>query len=374
MLDTDVQTEMETESNQPLFSYGRRERLLYFIICIVFTILDFVLIREFQPTWQGEEGAMAQILLGGEPARLLYPFLIYSMLCLGLLLWRPAYFGQWWWARLGIYTGVGVAATYAVVAPFVGGALFGMIAIGILFVSLWPTAVAYRLLMGLEQLNNRVLIVGLGIILLCTLGTLGILFGAGPFGLLLVPFFFVLIYLILIAPFWVLMLYGKVALHLWETVDQPRMSNWFQQAPLLGTLVAWLVGYVIAWRMAYLEAEEIFAALPTEDCYVATAASHGHPLLVGSWHTQNSGTRTPINRQLQILKCGELALLVQMPRLHQKMRLIYDMVGPRLARRIRSPWMADVAYLLLKPFEWITRAGLSLLLPDVEQSVRKIYG
>lgn len=35
------------------------------------------------------------------------------------------------------------------------------------------------------------------------------------------------------------------------------------------------------------------------------------------------------------------------------MRRVYDYIGPRLARRLVHPLLADAAYLLLKPFEWL---------------------
>jgi hypothetical protein len=45
---------------------------------------------------------------------------------------------------------------------------------------------------------------------------------------------------------------------------------------------------------------------------------------------------------------------------HARFRRFYNVVGPRLARRVTNPWLADITYLLLKPVE--TGAGLVLAL------------
>ena len=36
-------------------------------------------------------------------------------------------------------------------------------------------------------------------------------------------------------------------------------------------------------------------------------------------------------------------------------RCVYNRIGPAVARRIRHPLLADVAFVALKPFEWIAR-------------------
>ncbi|OQX17935.1 MAG: hypothetical protein BWK76_09030 [Desulfobulbaceae bacterium A2] len=41
-----------------------------------------------------------------------------------------------------------------------------------------------------------------------------------------------------------------------------------------------------------------------------------------------------------------------------RLRMVYDRVGRPLARRMTNPYVADVAYLLLQPFEWGTMGAL----------------
>jgi hypothetical protein len=80
-----------------------------------------------------------------------------------------------------------------------------------------------------------------------------------------------------------------------------------------------------------------------------------------------------VNGQLQVLKFAELALLAVKPRWHASLRRMYDVVGKSLARRIHSPFLADIAYLLLKPFEWLARWLLKMIVPEVDALAKKIY-
>ena len=142
-------------------------------------------------------------------------------------------------------------------------------------------------------------------------------------------------------------------------------------------LVAWLGTYAVAWRYDILKMFELYAALPPQpppDCYIATAAAQGHPRVVGSQTVHRvDGKSMQVNGQLQVLKFAELALLAVNPRWHTALRRIYDVVGKSLARRIHSPFLADIAYLLLKPFEWLARWLLKMIVPDVDALTEKIY-
>ena len=43
--------------------------------------------------------------------------------------------------------------------------------------------------------------------------------------------------------------------------------------------------------------------------------------------------------------------------MHRPLRGLYDRVGPSLAAGLTSPWLADLAYVALKPLEWMA-AGI----------------
>jgi hypothetical protein len=122
---------------------------------------------------------------------------------------------------------------------------------------------------------------------------------------------------------------------------------------------------------------EIYAALPPQpppDCYIATAAAQGHPQVVCSRTVHRvDGKSMQVNGQLQVLKFAELALLSVNPRLHIFLRRIYDVVGKFLASRIHNPFLADFAYLMLKPFEWLARWLLTAIVPEIDVLTEKIY-
>jgi hypothetical protein len=80
-----------------------------------------------------------------------------------------------------------------------------------------------------------------------------------------------------------------------------------------------------------------------------------------------------VNPQLQRLKCVEIALLSISPRLHKFIRRIYDVLGRKLAARINHPILADVAFLLLVPVEWVSFLVLKLIIPNVQSISKKMY-
>ena len=126
---------------------------------------------------------------------------------------------------------------------------------------------------------------------------------------------------------------------------------------------------MVAWRGAYALALAEYAKLPTEpppDCYVCTAAARGHRRWVGA-------DARGCNDQMRHLKAAELALMALAPRLHRRLRRVYDAWGPSLARRLRRPLVADLAYALLKPLEWACREILRLAVEGADARARRLY-
>ena len=121
---------------------------------------------------------------------------------------------------------------------------------------------------------------------------------------------------------------------------------------------------------------ELYAELPPvpPNCYIATAVAQGHPKFVGSRTVQLAdGQSMQVNRQLQIFKCAELALMAVTPQLHKVMRKMYDLIGKPLASKIQHPILADAAYLLLKPFEWMAKFVLRLIIGNAQFDSISIY-
>ena len=125
-------------------------------------------------------------------------------------------------------------------------------------------------------------------------------------------------------------------------------------------LLQWLI---IATSLELLKipfAIEYYKNLPAEvpeGCFVVTAASKGHPKIVGSFYDVERGKT--INRQLNDFWNFETNLKNHFPAFHRQLRKIYNRIGPRVAGLIRFRWQADIVYLLLKPAQlicrWLTR-------------------
>lgn len=128
--------------------------------------------------------------------------------------------------------------------------------------------------------------------------------------------------------------------------------------PVYAWTLGWLAAFAAAWIKSYAAAIDAYYQLPPSNssCYIATAAAQGHPAIVRSWPI--AGRR--VNHQLAMFKAGEGAFSRRWPRVHRTFRLVYDLVGPSLARQLDRAWLADAAYLTLKPLEWLTAAVMAM--------------
>lgn len=93
--------------------------------------------------------------------------------------------------------------------------------------------------------------------------------------------------------------------------------------------------------------------LPRDMHYLCTVAARGHqslvkPLRMGKRH----GHWVLVNRQLAVANAFEELIQERTPRLHRIIRGVYDRYGYPIANHIRSPWAADVVWLVMKPAEW----------------------
>jgi hypothetical protein len=120
------------------------------------------------------------------------------------------------------------------------------------------------------------------------------------------------------------------------------------------TYVGAFAGSLPLWVWSILWSQKIYNSLPdvAPSCFVVTAASRGHCRVVGPLFeiARRGGTRFA-NRQLLTFWQFEEAWLNHFPRIHRCFRRIYNCIGPAIARRLTTPWLADAAYLALKPLE-----------------------
>ncbi len=333
-------------------------KVFYAAFLIVIPSFSFFAVEALKPEWQsGDLEAYIPLLMHPEAAVFFLFLIAYSILSYILLLFNAERFAGSFAVRLGIYTGVLLALQYSILLGlylFKTPSSFGILLVWFLplyfpkfyrwalakwvarYISLWIVAfvlIAYLVIASFvrEQAFLPVFLVLLGI------------FASGPFWSFLIA---------LQASFWLLK-YHETEFIL------PRGLG----------VTAWVASYIAAWRYDILKMHEMYAALPPvpPDCYIATAAAHGHPAIVGSWKVNlANGKSLQVNRQLQIFKSAELALIAVTPRLHKLLRKLYDAIGKPLARTIRHPLTADAAYLLLKPFEWTAGFILRRFVPEYE--------
>jgi hypothetical protein len=190
------------------------------------------------------------------------------------------------------------------------------------------------------------------------------------------PLFIFLAFFILslfFAPSWALGVYLGMTLRLlWRYPRPPR----FLTIQLMAAL-SWLAAFLAACRWSIVNSLEEYSRLPTEDpgaCYIASAAAYGHARLVGSQTAiAAGGGRVRVNRQLRVLKAAELALRALAPSLHRTARRVYDCLGPLAAHHLVSPYVADLAYLALKPAEWLSQAALRFIFGVRQGTIDTIF-
>ncbi len=332
-------------------------RVVYGLFVTVLPALSFSVIKYLKPEWQdGELRSYAILLLFPEASWLFFPLLAYSIICYLLFLFAPVRFSKFFAVRCGIYMGVLLALQYSVL-------MLGLVSsfVGVLVV-IWILPIVFEGIYRWGAAKGSVRSANNVLFLLIAALVVGGMWTGGSF---------LLMGLVMAAPFWSLLLSLRAANWLFKNYET-RISL----SHGLG-LAAWFSAYAIAWRFDILKMYELYAALPKQpppDCYIATAAARGHPRFVRAWTVQRAdGKAMQVNLQLQRLKCAELALLAVHPSFHRLLRHIYDVVGKCLARRIQSPLLADAAYLLLKPCEWSARLLLKIIVPEIDSISMKMY-
>lgn len=164
----------------------------------------------------------------------------------------------------------------------------------------------------------------------------------------------------------------------------PKLNGWNQKLlkserwpaaafffmwPLLGLTVAVLLLFgqrpdsiIRAWTETSdwnLSAQTAPQNIYYDEHYLCTVAAGGHrgivrPIRMGIRH----GHPVIVNRQLCVANAFEELLQEHLPSFHRGIRGVYDCYGFPIARWIRSPYIADGIYLLMKPLEWLFLAVL----------------
>jgi hypothetical protein len=335
------------------------------LFVVLLPSFSFWVIPNLKPEWQsGELDAYLVLLLQPQASLFFLALLAYSIICYILLLINADRFSAFFVVRLGIYTSVLLALQYTILlGVYLLDEKTSLLLLLIWFFPLYfpkihPWAVNKW---GREKTRSGVFI----------FLAIAFVISAIISRQLFAPVAIIWVGLVTAAPFWSFLIAIQAAIWLFKNHE-------LKLTPMRGLgITAWLAMFAAAWRYNILKMYELYAKLPPEpppDCYIATAAAHGHPWFVHSQRIlYSNGTSMEVNEQLQILKCFELALLAVNPLLHKILRKTYDTVGKPLARRMQNPFVADVVYLLLKPFEWLTKIILKVIIPEIDSIYKGIY-
>ena len=134
--------------------------------------------------------------------------------------------------------------------------------------------------------------------------------------------------------------------------------------PLLGIIIAILLLFgqapdsvIKAWTETAdwtLSLKEAPQNIYYDEHYLCTVAAGGHkkivkPIRKGVRH----GHEIIVNRQLCVANAFEQILEEKTPHFHKLVRGVYDRYGFPVARLIKSKWIADIIYIMMKPLEGI---------------------
>ena len=337
---------------------------LFGFVVIVGPIFNFSLIEVLKPEWQdGSLSSYLELFLLPEASLWFFPILAYAVISYLLLLSNTDRYAKSFAVRLGVYTGMFLALQYSLLTMFALGEPPN--ALNVLLVYVTPIIFVKIHQWSIRKwkasrVNN--ILIALGIVGLAA----AMMFMDSP----LSPFMLLLMFVGISAPFWSFLIALQASRWLWKYHETK-----FTLPRGLGTL-AWLSAYVFALRFNILKMFELYNSLPTEppNCYIATAAAKGHPRFVGSREvTLANGKSMRVNRQLQRLKAAEIAWMGASAPSHKMMRRAYDVIGRRLAAHIKHPLLADTAFFLLLPVEWLSFFVLKLVIPEIHNISERLY-
>ena len=322
--------------------------VLYPVIALVMVAVDHSIATPAQMWQDGQWSTWYALMLDPRVHWPAYPWLLVSTIALMCLLIRSRS-GDHVIVRVGVFTGVVWSIAFVVI-------LMGATSIISWFMAAIVAVVQFGLIEAARRVRRRFSIRDL---VVATLIAALIFTGLSLRGLRgeQLAWLFLPVFLVGGAAGPLAMLtYVQAAFWLINRHRTGMTAWWFDAAvglvPAAGGVGS---GYAISRY-----ADAAYAALPTTQpqCFVVTAASRGHSRWVGC--RIDGGVRYS-NAQLIHLKQFERDLMTDYPRIHHRLRRVYDRVGPPLAHIIsRSMWFADVAYVILKPIEWTAVVWLSI--------------
>jgi hypothetical protein len=213
---------------------------IVFIAPIIWFSFIYLSFKAGRPWQSGDISTFTLLSMMPNASWPFFPLLIYSTICLCLLLYDPAKYKEYWCIRLGVYTGALLALQYCI-QIFV--LYFSKVSL-LLMMWLLPIVIVWG-----AKFLRPVLVKKWGgdfvekiYFFLLALG----LFGLGV-GIVFV--------MTLSAFLWVLLITGAISISLmrcetkWET-----QKKW--------SLAIWLLYYILSWRLNYIGVLELYSTLP----------------------------------------------------------------------------------------------------------------
>ena len=299
--------------------------------------------------WQsGELEDHAMVLLATPTIYAFFPLVVFSMTSLVCWTFAPFVLSTHRWVRVGLYSGVVVSLTLCI-------ALMCVIGIASQFAALFVAPGLMLLVWTVQQVvRKRFSILFIMILTTAIAALLSIAVATVEQGDLFEFFGGTYLFTVAAAPTLCVITFLRTSVAAsvvnarLAVRDEVNPSRW----AWLAAWGTWLAGYAATWKVA-LEIEAVeYAKLPTTNpnCFVCSAAAHGHVGLVGA----KSSDGIMVNTQMRRLKLLEFAMQIAMPQTHRRLRNVYNCIGPPMASICRkNAWLADVAFLVLKPLEWI---------------------
>jgi len=363
-------------------------RLLYGFAGIVLPIICLAVAgmgHMLGPEWQsGAWHDKTIMLVWSSVGWPLYPLCLFAMAGMAVALVSVRWTARVAVCRWGLYSGIPLSMVYMVllaiaiakphdtvwqnfwyVAAVSGAEVLGGTVVSLVLLACWYVTTRWGTLrLWLAVLGGLMLMVALAA------GVAALAGGRRGLGEIVGPCIFLPMAGILAgSPGLALAAYGVMAIRVACHENKPWTPYWLR----LTAALAWLAALGGAWKIAAALAVTEYAKLPTTDpsCYIGTAAARGHRWLVGAAPVDNVPGGLRINDQVRYCKAFEVILAATCPGLHNALRRLYDTIGPVLARKIQTPWLADLAYLLLKPAEWMARVVVRRA--GVESVTRRLY-
>ena len=245
-----------------------------------------------------------------------FPFLAFAMVCMGMVIRNETSAFSKAWVRFGIFSGTLVCGWYlfvfsvtAIGNPF--SLFFLLIAAVVWFIFVHGFVSLLQSISKLHDLLPLITTISVIAILVLAIAVTG-----SPEGVLIVLFLPCVLLFLLATPL-AFVSYLGISIRILKLREPSRRFTLLQ---LMGW-VTWFSAFASALRMtikrSLVEYSQLPLVAPYQDCYVATAASKGHPSIVGSQSLSTTDQPMVVNQQLAIFKAAELTLRAVSPQAHR---------------------------------------------------------